>query len=309
MKKKAKRLLALLLGLLMLLPFSFVSVAGDTGGSTTSSPSISDVSDILNALSYSEYRAKYESYGDGKETIVIDVTDYTYVTRDGEEQELLYKDNQGEEGNKHSGLEIPSSGTITWTFTLEEAANYVIEIEYCQTGSNTNSIERIFYINGEVPFAEARSIVLTKVWKYDYEYEYEYDANGNIKLDADGNKVMKPTFEREELEGGELGNDIRPNVIQSPKWVTYAISDSNGYYADPFQFFFKKGENTISLESQREPVIIKAITLKPAEKVPTYQEYLDALAAQGYKPTDSKYQPGSNASILILKDSIRGNDL
>ena len=156
-----------------------------------------------------------------------------------------------------------------------------MEIEYCQTGSNTNSIERILYINGEVPFAEARSVVLTKVWTYDYQY------------DSDGNK----TFEREELEGGELGNDIRPNVIQSQRWITYQITDSNGYESNPFQFFFQQGENTISLESQREPVIIKAITLKPAEKVPTYKEYLAELASKGYKPGDNKYRP--NSSILI----------
>ena len=275
MKRKAKRLLALLLAVLMLVPFASVTSAGEVAGGTTTAPIISDVSDILNALTYDEYRDKYSSYGKGSADISIDVTDNVYLVN-GEESVLPLQPNYGEEGNKASGVVVPSTGIVSWSFNVPTTGNYVIEIEYCQTGNKTNSIERVFYINGKVPFAEARSIVLTKVWTYDYEY-----VDGNI------------SFEREELEDGKLGNDIRPVVIQSPRWVTYTISDSNGYYADPFEFYFEAGENTISFESQREPVVIKSITLRPGADVPTYEEYLANLAAQGKTPENNKPSSGS----------------
>jgi hypothetical protein len=61
MRKKAKKLLAFLLCLLMLVPTmclsSFASsIQSSSSGSEPSQPSASDISAILNALSYDEYR-------------------------------------------------------------------------------------------------------------------------------------------------------------------------------------------------------------------------------------------------------------
>ena len=270
MKRKATKLLALLLAVLMLLPTTVVvASASDVAGSGSSGPSISDVDDIINALSYAEYRKKYESFGRGSETISIDLFKENFVSN----YEGSSEDNRG--------IYIPQTGTVTWEFDVADAGNYVIEIRYCQAGNKTNSIERVFYINGLVPFSEARSIVLSKVWTYDYE------------IDENGNKQ----FKREELKDGELGNDIRPNVEQSPQWVTYAISDSNGYYSSPFEFYFPDGKNTISFESQREPVVISSITLRPATDLPTYEEYLESLKAQGITPENNK--PSSGSTVYI----------
>lgn len=281
MKTKAKRLLAMLLAIMMLLPITLTAnAAGNSSGDTSvSSPSISDVSQILNMISYSDYLAKYESVGKGDENITVDITDNKYVV-DGVESTipLTEKVIDGETG---MGILVPDKGTISFTVNVPNSTptdskhadvpkggKYTIEIVYCQEGNKSNSIERIFYINGSVPFSEARSIVLTKVWTYEYQY----------------NEEGKPVFKQEDLGNGEYGNDIRPNVIQSPKWITYSISDSNGYYGAPFEFFFQEGENTISFESQREPVRIKSITLRPAEELPSYKEYLEALKAQGKTP-------------------------
>ena len=285
MRKTAKKMLALLLAVMMLVPFtSIVSAADSAGSSSGSSPSISDVGDILGAISYSDYREKYESVARGDKPVNIVIEDNKYVVNGKESTiELSYNHIKGD--SETGGILVPSTGTITWSFNLEKAANYVVEIEYCQTGDKTNSIERIFYINGSVPFAEARSVVLSKVWTYDY------------KVGEDG----KLTFEQEDLGDGELGNDIRPGVIQSPQWVTYALSDSNGYYAHPFEFYFQEGENTISMESQREPVVIKAITLRPAEELPTYKEYLAALAEKGITPENNK--PSSNATLTFQAEA------
>ena len=156
------------------------------------------------------------------------------------------------------GLYIPETGSVSWSFEIPEGSEgkYVIEIKYCQEETkpgekNTNSIERVFYINGEVPFSEARSIVLSKIWTY------KYDENGKFEID--------------EL----TGNDIRPSVIANREWATYELKDSNGYYPNPFEFYFGEGKNTITLEGVREPVIINSITLRPQSSVMSYDEYLD----------------------------------
>ena len=278
MKTKAKRLLAMLLAVLMLLPFTLTVSAADSGsGGTVSSPSISDVSSILDMISYSEYRDKYAGLGKGDGNISVSIGDNVYVSN-GEESTIPLSPNYGEEGNKKDGIYVPDNGTVSWKVDVPNGGNYTIQIVYCQVGNKTNSIERIFYLNGSVPFSEARSVVLTKVWTYEYDYKFNEKTGTYDKY-----------FKQDGADGKE-GNDIRPNVVQSPQWITYSISDSNGYYSAPFEFYFEPGENTISFESQREPVVIQSITLVPAEKLPTYKEYLAAIKEKhnGATPFNSK---------------------
>ena len=167
----------------------------------------------------------------------------------------------------NSGVYIGSDGVVTWTFDVPEylSGNYIIEIKYAQAMEDdvikgdakptSNPIERVFYLNGEIPFAEARSLVLSKIWQYDYTYD----------------KDDKRGFKNEKENG--KGDDIRPSVIQDQSWTTYTISDSNGYETYPFEFYLKPGTNTISLEGQREGIIIQSIILRPQQILKSYSQY------------------------------------
>ena len=249
MKRKATRLLATLLCVIMLvstmiIPLSAAGNKGDLG-------SIADVSDILNALTYAEYRKGYLTAPKGEGEVIIDAADdEKNLVKDETTADYKVVDWQG----KENVLYVPGTGSVTWKFDVEKAGNYVIAIEYCQADDDkTNSIERIFYINDEVPFSEARSIVLSKIW----EYNYKVDENGNKTFETDTN-----------------GNDIRPEVIPSLGWTEFEMVDSKGYYLNPFEFYFKEGENTITLESVREPVYISKITLRPQKDIISYDDYL-----------------------------------
>ena len=303
MKTKAKRLLAMLLALMMVLPITLsVSAAGNADGeTTTSSPSISDVSEILNLISYNDYLTKYANVGKDKpgekNNIEVEISENVFMV-DGAQSTIPVKEVEVG-GVKADGILVPENGTVSFKVnvsnftdsakypTAARGGMYTIEIVYAQVGDKSNSIERIFYLNGYVPFSEARSIVLNKVWTY----EYEYDKDG------------KPVFKQEDLGDGELGNDIRPNVVQSAQWINYSISDANGYYAAPFEFFFQEGENTISFESQREPVIIQSITLKPAEKLRTYQEYLEDMKKEHGGATPEKNSVSANATHVFQAET------
>ncbi len=300
MKGKAKRLLAFFLCLLMLsstmvIPVFASSKSSSTSGSTTSKKqSISDVSAILNALSYDEYMdnvlSKYakKTFEDGH-AIEIDITNGVYEEGDNStDLELITTKSGNSKAGRNDGVFIGSNGTATWTFEVSEkfSGNYTIEIVYAQAKDNivipdlskltgaekekwealekeidrdtSNAIERIFYLNGNFPFAEARTLVLNKVWKYDY-------------LEVDG----KLTFKNE--KENNKGDDIRPSLSTEPTWVEYTISDANGYYADPFQFYIQPGENTISLEGQREGMVVQSITLRPYKAPISYNEYLKQI--------------------------------
>ena len=249
MKAKARKLLALLLCILMLAGTLTMTVSAASGVSGGSTSSMDDVADILNALSYTEYIKKYADKEKGSSVITIDAKDYASAPDTVE----ILNDYYGEDGV----LYVPEVGTVTWEVDIPSEALYTIEIEYCQYAGKTNSIERVFYLNGTVPFSGARSVILSKTWKYDYT------------LDAEGND----SFKQEGKEGFE--NDVRPSVSEDPAWTTYAITDSNGYYNFPFEFFFYEGKNTLTLEGSREAVVIKSIKLVPLEETISYEEYLE----------------------------------
>ena len=248
MKRKARKLLAMLLCIIMLVSTMIIPLAA---ANNKGSGSIADVSEILNALTYAEYRESYLTAPKGEGEIVINAGEEgNIVKNDKEEPNYQVVDWQG----KENVLYTKGSGSVTWKFNVEKAGNYVIAIEYCQADDDkTNSVERVFYINGSVPFSEARSIVLSKIW----EYKYKVDENGNKTFETD-----------------TTGNDIRPEVIPSLGWMEYELIDSNGFYTNPFEFYFEEGENTITLESVREPVYISSITLRPQEDIVSYSDYL-----------------------------------
>ncbi len=246
--------------------------------------------------------------GNDKQFSLLDgeytIGDTTITLKD--DQDRYWKEYASEKysDQKTDGVLLGANGKVTWTFNLpkEYAGNYTIEIKYAQVSDEqysaldsvcldcnsdscehikkgnaytmvdklglkkitNNAIERIFYLNGEIPFAEARALVLSKLFTYDYLK----DSNGNVIYDGKGN----PTFKNEKDDGS--GDDIRPSVIQSLNWITSSIVDSNGYRQDPFEFYLKPGENTISLQGEREDMVIESITLRPLKKNISYSEYL-----------------------------------
>ena len=83
------------------------------------------------------------------------IDDYVYITE--------------KDGKK--GLYTPPLGSVTWTVELRDAegnlipaAIYNISTDYYPPKNKSSAVEREFYINGEVPFIEARSLTLPKRW-------------------------------------------------------------------------------------------------------------------------------------------------
>lgn len=154
--------------------------------------------------------------------------------------------------SESDGLCTLEEGSVTYRFDVPQDCFYNIKIDYYPTEGKNNSIERIVYINGEVPFENAEYIEFSRVWE---------DA--------------------EDISRDSRDNDVRPRQSEHAMWLETYISDSDGYYQEPFEFFFSKGTNTITLESSKEPMKIGKITLTRCEEIPSYEEYLESYALQG----------------------------
>ncbi len=282
-RNHTKRLMSFVLSLLMLVGCFVPSFAADDasapdtsdgGSNSIAKTTLKEISATLNAISYDEYRSRYPDAKKATETVVVDIADYIADDTTAElELRGSITDDYGV--TMPECLYIDDEGKVTWPVTIPETGFYAVEVTYASESDKTNSIERVFYINDMVPFAEARYLCLTKTWKHDYNEE-----NGRFDFDA-------------------VGNELRPSTNVYKKWTTQQFVDSNTYYATPFEFYFEKGENTIALEGVRESVIIADIRLVPYEELPTYADVLAEYEAKGYtEGTDKLYLPAELPSAV-----------
>lgn len=264
-KRKFTRITCLMLALLFLVSGAVMTVSADAGSSVTDK-TIADYIDALNASSYEDYMARnFAGVDPADKTVSFDATEnWVFTNSDGDTIEL--KDGNwtltDREGNVYSSeaeaeaagydldelvrlqtydgkeaIYTPAVGSVTWTldlaaFGLTEAAIYHITLGYYPVASKTASIEREFFINGEIPFSEASSITLPKRWA-------SYQADGSTVLTAvfvPGKSLQKTHGSLEAAlnavmaEAQEIGltaylsEDQSSLLVEQPRVITEKIS-------------------------------------------------------------------------------------
>ncbi len=229
------RSLSLVLALAMMVPFvGTVYADSDTSEEEESSSSTTTVAEtsaqaIDDASRANSYSTFYDNHADDPrpdDEIEIAGTDYSYVSDESEAYVDTIEDVEA--------LVLPEEEAyVEYTFTVEEAGIYNIEIMYYALASTANDIELALYIDGELPYSTAERILLSKVWAIS-ESSYEYDEDGNRSFRTDS-----------------TGNQVRPTLEESLAWQTTFFEDTDGLYNDPLEFYFTEGEHTITIESDK----------------------------------------------------------
>ena len=221
-----------------------------------------DISDFSRANTYSDYEEKHANVASGAEEIVLDIAAFE---GDGRLVEME-KQVEGETVVVPGVLTVDGDYT-TWKVNIPADGMYNIRIEYLteafylkdealgetkdnMVASRGVDIERAVEINGESPFDGAKTIRFTRQWT----------DKGPVKKD-------------------NQGNDIRPSQVETFGYQTAFCRDDRGYVVEPYKFFFKAGENTLSLVAENEFVKISNITLVPVTTFRSYEEYLSAQPA------------------------------
>lgn len=128
---------------------------------------------------------------------------------------------------------------------IQKTGLYRIFFEYKAASEEKNDWNMSLEIDGKLPFAEADSLVLDRLWK---------------------NK--SPIVHKDE------GNDVRPEVIQEFIWQSYEACDSKGESAKPFAFRLEAGEHIITLVNEGQDIYFKNFKLDGNENnLPSYEEY------------------------------------
>ncbi|MCD8106339.1 MAG: extracellular solute-binding protein [Oscillospiraceae bacterium] len=252
-----QRSLSLMLALAMMVPFvgtvyadSDTSEEEETSTSTTTTVAETSAQAIDDASRENSYSTFYDNHADDPRPdaeIEIAGTDYSYVSEDSE----AYVDTiDGVEA-----LVLPEEeATVEYTFTVEEAGIYNIEIMYYALASTANDIELAVYVDGELPYSTAERILLDKIWVIS-EDSYEYDEDGNRSFRTDS-----------------TGNQVRPTLEESLGWQTTYFEDTDGLYNDPLEFYFSEGEHTITIVSDKARFAISYLKICNEEDVASLTE-------------------------------------
>ncbi len=203
-----------------------------------------NIGSVSTTRTYKEYLTDHSSAKNSKSKVEVNVLDFDESKSYGIRVEKNYK------GKDVVFTEEKSS--VTWKVDVTESGFYNINIEYIAVPSRNVNMERILYINGEMPFTGADTLSFFRLWK----------DGGPIKYD-------------------NRGNSIRPTQVEFFEYQTALFKSDLGYEVDPYKFYFTKGENEITFVSVSEPMAISKFTLSPVITYDTYEQY---VAKQPTKP-------------------------
>lgn len=344
-KTRFHRLIALALAFVFLFGSALTISAAVEGNDGSSTGKTSEkIKEHLNLATYESYMINHADAERATTAIVIPGTEYAEFEKGatGEDVKVvttadgvtaLYTPDSGEVTWK-----VPA-GTIT------KATKYSIVVEYWPDVAKSSSIERTLRINGKIPFAEARYLNLPKIWKSTYSVARVTDPKGNYSLQqlydaaiaagfsADSVKIAGSKAESyvelslpgvwtegmsnfvnrftvRFFETDFNDNEIRPSLQQVSEWCAYELRDADGFYAETLEFVLEPDENgeiSISLETIREPMTVKAIVLVPHEDLIDYETYRNKFegveAGSGKITIQAEYMNAtSSQNIYPLED-------
>ena len=188
---------------------------------------------------YTLYLNAHSGAARPKQNIEVDVTSYI----DAEDAKVT-DEYEGAEKALYTG----NDSKVTWEVDVPEEGFYNVYLEYMTVKSRGVAIERAFYVNGELPFQNASDMTFLRMW-----------------TDASEPRV------------DNRGNEIRPTQTEVYGWQSTYLKDKMGYVSEPYQFYFEKGKNTITLEAVNEPMVLRKLDIVAVEDE---FKYADNTAAQ-----------------------------
>lgn len=199
-------------------------------------PESSDTAPVAPLLSdYSAYLLEHAGSGCPDETLVLDAG----ALSGGTIQTTLLED-------QATALHFDQTGdTAVFRVDVPATGLYCVKARYAT--AVTDSIKDIqlgISVDGFVPFQSADHILLKR----------SYKTTGPITQD-------------------QSGNDRRPDRELSPFWQETFLSDPDGLYNHPLQFWLAEGESEISVTAYSAGFALTSLTFMQPDHPPAYETY------------------------------------
>lgn len=164
--------------------------------------------------------------------------------------------------------------------TVDNAGLYALNITYKSQKGSAEETSFSLSINGNIPYFEASSISLPKIYCDDFS-----DFDGEI-----------------------LTAEAIPEQIEIEEYRSYFCFDTIGYYGGMLYFYLKAGENSITLDFKSGAAYIREIKFTHYTEAPSYATAKKDLKAKEYSAKSLTFeceniQYKSNTSILAINDA------
>lgn len=163
-------------------------------------------------------------------------------------ENMTVRTEQNYEGSTGTSLYTEETGLVEYQAEIPESGMYRLALEYYPVRGKNSPILRSIFIDGELPYRELALVEFPRIWKNDTDV-WQVDNQGN---------------------------DMKPNQIEAPEWITRDCFDREGYISEPLQIYLEAGTHTISIVSRREPVLLKKLILYNEAPEQTYAEICKA---------------------------------
>ena len=198
--------------------------------------------DAVAVSNYSVY--KENSYSAAKSNIEIIGADYTEAKgAKVQVEEDFY--------GKRVLLWKNEAGSVTYTFSATDDANYRLKLFYGTVKGSGSDIRLGLKIDGKYPFGEAEEL----------SFKRSFENSGGVRSDKWGNQFAPEQQERFGIFSG------------------YA-EDSLGRESEPFEFGVSAGEHTLQIIAIDEPFAIEKIILEAPKTAASYSDYISALVGK-----------------------------
>lgn len=220
------------------------------------------------SISYDEYIKQFDTNMKPDTEYVIDAADFVRI----EGMSIgFYKDYKGISG---TSILTDEKGLIEYEVNIQDEGFYDMSLLYYPVEGKSAAIQRGIFIDGQLPYKEFSTLEFQRVW----------------------------VNETDTWEVDNQGNDLKPKQIEAPQWISSYLYDSQGYVTDSLPVYFTKGVHTITLVSQREPMLLRSISLNNKNEVKPYEDVKKEYEAKGYKES-SKERITINAEDADRKSS------
>ena len=172
---------------------------------------------------------------------------------------------------------------VEYKVTVPEDAKYGIALDYYQVLYKEKDIEITVEIDGKLPYKEAKQVIVPRIWEDEINPENVPEGAYFECTDEDGN-----------------ADDVRPTQKEKQIWTTRELTNIQGLYDEPYQFYLTKGTHTIRLNLEREAVAISNIHIGNKPEPISYKEYISQYSESDYiKNNGIKYGEKGDASITF----------
>lgn len=268
---------------------------------------------LLEAVSYREYIQQYVNVPNTSEDVTVlavDALNKELTTAETSIIDCSEISTEAAYGDAPEGqaVETGDSGNTVFNITVPETGMYSISFTYTSrpqadsvSSDISTTIERMLYIDDQLPFSETRYLYFPRVW----EYEYDKTEDGDAAIDEIGGEEYL-AFPKD-----KNGNDTRPRRWEVAMWQSYYVRDWLGYEIDPLKFYLTEGEHTLTLVSNRESMIVHSIELYSYEEEISYEDWLAEKKADGAKEItdcESIKVQAENPEYVSVQNIIPSND-